>query len=305
VLSSAVIHLVIDGEIAMRTVDLKRVILKMFKDKEFYGYEVHKRLASEDIKVELSSLYRILNEMVRERLLVSRWEKSQFGPEKRLYQLDKKGRKELDKILSDAIRTVHSFYGDYLMRLPPKMSAFDNICGLITDKLKGEVNIAYVTTENSMMHERMIRGLRNEVRGRIYVVEPRSVVPDLRFDNLVFLDGDYGNIPLRDEHIDVVVVIDMPPKDFLEKTLREWCRVLKQTGRLAILTPTVLLGDYKDPLTIGGFIEKYEHEVLEKNEHVEKTFLETLLKNSFENVIEKQVVHMTIFLASQPRISGK
>ena len=290
----------------MRTVDLERVILKMFKDKEFYGYEVHKRLASEDIKVELSRLYRVLNEMVKERLLKSRWENSQIGPEKRLYWLDEKGRKELDKIFLDAIRTVHSFYGDYLMSLPPKISAFNSICRLLTDKLKGQVNIAYITLTNSVMHEKMIYGLHSRVRqGKIYLVRPRSVVVDLHLENLAFLDGAYGNIPLKDDHIDLLVVIDMPQKDFLEKALGEWCRVLKETGRLTLLTPTVLLGDYKDPLTVGGFMEKYEHETLERREPVDKTFLETLLNKFFENVKERQIVHMTIFLASKPHFSDQ
>jgi hypothetical protein len=86
-------------DIAMRTEDFKRIILRMFKASEFHGYEVHKKLASEDVRVELSRLYGVLNEMLREGLLEVRWERSRFGPRKRMYRIGEKGKKELDKML--------------------------------------------------------------------------------------------------------------------------------------------------------------------------------------------------------------
>lgn len=82
----------------MKPKDLKRIILKMFKSKEFYGYEIHKTLASKDIKIEISCLYRVLGEMLREGLLESRWETSQLGPKKRMYSLGEKGKNDLEKI---------------------------------------------------------------------------------------------------------------------------------------------------------------------------------------------------------------
>ncbi|NIM45495.1 MAG: hypothetical protein GTN80_07610 [Nitrososphaeria archaeon] len=116
--------------------DLKRIILKIGGDKEFYGYEVSKRLVAEDVKVNTSRLYRVLNEMLKEGLLEGSWERSRFGPRKRVYRLSEKGGEELNKILLDAIKTVHIFYGRYLMNLPPKVNAFDSICGLLVDELK-------------------------------------------------------------------------------------------------------------------------------------------------------------------------
>ena len=69
-----------------------------------------------------------------------------------------------------------------------------------------------------------------------------------------------------------------------------------------ILTPTVLIHKYEDPLTIGDFVEKYEHETIEEGEQTNKEFLQALLKNFFNKVEERQIVHMTIFLASEPRV---
>jgi len=56
----------------MRTKDLKMFILKMFGGREFYGYDVHKKLGSEDVKIAISRLYRVLNEMLREQSLCNK-----------------------------------------------------------------------------------------------------------------------------------------------------------------------------------------------------------------------------------------
>jgi len=287
----------------MRTRDLKRIILKMFGDREFYGYDVHKKLLSEGVKIEISHLYRVLSEMKREGSLQSRWERSQLGPRKRTYQLDRKGRKELDNILLDAIKTVHSFYGKYLMTLPFKLNPVDGICSLLTDEMKGKRNIGYVTPNFSPIHERMIHTLHDKVpEGNIYLVKPRSVQVKLNLDNLLFLDGAYDNIPMKDGYFDLLVLVDLPKEEVLETVLRECQRVSSQDGRLGILTPTVLIHKYEDPLTIGDFVEKYEHEKIERGEHVDKEVLQALLENYFKRVEERQIVHMSVCLAFKPRV---
>jgi DNA-binding PadR family transcriptional regulator len=48
----------------------------MIGRRELYGYEIHKMLAIEGSDVEISRLYRILNEMSKEGLLEGRWAKS-------------------------------------------------------------------------------------------------------------------------------------------------------------------------------------------------------------------------------------
>jgi len=78
--------------IRLRTEDLKKIILKTFRRREFYGYEAYKKLKSKDIKIEISRLYRVLNEMQREGLLDNRWERSQLGPRRRVYRRKRKER---------------------------------------------------------------------------------------------------------------------------------------------------------------------------------------------------------------------
>ncbi len=75
-----------------------------------------------------------------------------------------------------------------------------------------------------------------------------------------------------------------------------------QKGRLGILAPTVLINKYEDPLTIGEFVEKHEHEKIERGKHLDKGVLQALLESYFKRVEERQIVHMTVFLAFEPRV---
>jgi len=286
----------------MKTEDLKRIILKLVNSgsTEIHGYEIHKMLASDKIKVELSRLYRVMNVMLKEGLLESRWEKSQLGPRKRLYQLGENGRKELDKIFLDAIEIVHSYYGKYLRSLRTKVNIFDDIFSLLTGELKGDESIAYITITNSAMHRLVLFNLQKKVpEGKIYFVKPTSIATDLNIEDMVILRGNHEDIPLKDDHLNLLVVIDIPNEDLLETALKEWHRVISHDGKLAILTPTILIQKHEDPLTIGQFIEKYEHETIEKGEHIDREILQLMLKLFFQKIEEKQIVHMTIISASQ------
>jgi PadR family transcriptional regulator PadR len=285
----------------MRTGDLKQIILKLFGNREFYGYEVHKVLLLEDVEVEISRLYRVLNEMRREELLESRWEKSRIGPRKRVYQLGKKGREELNNILVDAIKTVHGFYGAYLMSLLPQINVFDDVVRSFTDGLKGNENVVYVISKHSRMNEFLISNIQRKLpQAKIFLVKPGSLELGLNLDNLFLFDGFYNDIPLKTDFADCMIVIDLPKKEYLERALKEWRRVLNSNGKLAILTPTILLEKYEDPLTIGNFIEKHEHETIEKGEHIDKNILEGHVKQYFNTIEEETIVHMTIFRAFEP-----
>ncbi|MFQ6125021.1 MAG: PadR family transcriptional regulator [Candidatus Heimdallarchaeota archaeon] len=287
----------------MRTENLKKIILQMFMDREFYGYDVHKTLMSEDIKIEISRLYRVLNEMLREGLLEGYWEKSQFGPRKRIYKLGGKGREKLDQILLDAIITVHSFYEKYLLSLPPEFNTFNIIINQFVDKLERECNIGYLTNKYSVMHERMINTLHNNIlNGKLYFIKPDSVQADLNLNNLLSLDGVFDDIPIKNDYFDFLIVIGIPPKKSLAESIREWHRVLNKNGKLAILIPTVLIHSYKDPMTIGEFIEKYEHDKKGNLEQITQLSIQAMLKNFFNKVEAREIVHFTVFQVSEPCI---
>ena len=285
----------------MRTADLKKVILKLFGHKDFYGYEVHKILSSEGVELEISRLYRVLNEMLREELLESSWEKSRLGPRKRMYRLGEKGSAALNEIFVDAIKTVHSFYGAYLLSLIPKINVFEEIYRLLTNEPKDDEIIVFVTIDFSPIHEMIIQRLHSKLpHGKIVLVKLGSLVVDVNLDNLLSLDGSYNDIPLKTDYADSMIVVDLPPKDSINRALMEWHRVLKPNGNLAILTPTVLIEKYDDPLTIGDFIEKHEHETIERGEHFDREILEEQLKHYFSTIEEKSFVHMTTLRVSAP-----
>ena len=287
----------------MRTGDLRIIILKMFGNREFYGYEIHKVLVSKGVKIEISRLYRVLNKMLRESLLEYRWEKSRIGPRKKVYKLGKKGEEEINNIIIEAIKTVHRFYGTYLMKLPPKTNVVNGMISLLTEGLKLDDTIIYLVTKYSPMHAMIIDHLQKKIpQGRIFVVKPRLFELDIKLDNLVSLDGGYSDIPLKDDHANLLVVMDLPTKDTLKRAEREWHRIVKQNGKLALCTPTVLIQKTEDPLKIGDFIEKYEHETIEKGENIDKDFLQTLILKFFNKIEEKQIVHIIIFLMTNPQI---
>jgi len=286
----------------MKTNELKKIILKLFKDKELYGYEVNKRLASKGVEIELSRLYRVLTEMLKEGIFESRWEKSSSGPRKRIYKIGKRGRDELDRILLDAIETVHEFYSSYLLSLLPKINVFNDILKLLADDLKGHENIACIIPKYSSMHEMMIVNLQRKIpNGKFFLVKPNTVQVDLKIDNLFISSGTYEDIPMKDDYVNLFVLIDLPKKDLLEASVLEWHRLLNKSGKLAILTPTILIQKQEDPLTIGDYVEKHEHETIEKGEHIDWELLRSQLSIQFSDVNKTDIVHMTIIKASGPR----
>jgi DNA-binding PadR family transcriptional regulator len=287
---------------SLRTTDFKNNILKMVVNREFYGYEIHKMLAKEGWDIELSRLYRILNEMSKEGLLEGRWAKSQLGPKRRLYAIGANGRNELNGLLLDAISTVHSFYGRYLASLAPKFNMIESIISPLTCGLKGNENIAFIAPGYSPMYDAVLSYLKLVVpQGKVFFIESKSAKLDLRLDGVLLIDGSYVDIPLKDDYVSLVFVIDLPGQNVLEKALKEWSRVINDKGKLAILTPSILVSKYEEPLSIGDFVEKYEHEAIEKGVSTDKEHLQALLNSSFNVVHERELVHMTTFIAFQKK----
>jgi PadR family transcriptional regulator PadR len=285
----------------MRTDELKKTILKTFRRGEFYGYDIHKRLDQDRIEIERSRLYRVLNDMEREDLLSSRWEKSTIGPRKKMYILGKEGQKKLREIHLEAIETVHDFYGDYLISLYPEIRVFDEIFDWLTKGFKGNEKVAYIVTSNSPMHEMVIRSLSQRIpQGRMYVIASKNVTRELKIGTRALLRGGHNNIPLKNGFLDMIICFSLPKMDILKETLDEIYRVLNDNGNMGVITPSILLQDHEDPLTIGDYIEIYEHEVIERGEHLNKEDLQTLMKSKFKKIKEKELVHLTLLLASKP-----
>jgi SAM-dependent methyltransferase len=258
-----------------------------------------------DVDIDLSRLYRILNDMKKEGLLESRWEKSQSGPRKRMYKVTEGGQEKLREILLEAIEMVHDFYGEYLMGLPPEGNPLLEILTLMTESFQGNENVAFITTKPFGVNEIIISIILKKLpEGKMYLVKPRSVEVNLELDNLLTLGGSYEDVPLKENFLDLVIVIDLPREEHLNDAVEEWNRILVPKGRLAIVTPSVLVKDNEDPLTIGDFVEKYEHEIIEKGQTIEKRLLDDTLTTSFVDIDERDIVHMML-LRARKSDSGK
>jgi PadR family transcriptional regulator, regulatory protein PadR len=283
----------------VRTPDLRVAILKTFKDKEFYGYDIHKKLNAKGIRIEIGRLYKVLNQMLQDGLLESRWEKSTKGPKKRIYKLGIKGKAELDKILMSAIQTIHRAYGEYLLNLPQEKSVFNSISKEIVDGENNQCKLVLIAESSSPMYQRLLKSIQDRlVDATIFVVKRKAVPLKLELDNVVYLEGDLENIPLKDGYVDLLLAVHVPRNENMEKSRKEWCRVIKKTGKVALIAPNVLFSSTQDPLTIGDYMEKWEHEIYENRKIGEGKALLDSLKKHFLNVEQKNIVHMKLVIAS-------
>ncbi|MFQ5833311.1 MAG: helix-turn-helix transcriptional regulator [Candidatus Thorarchaeota archaeon] len=286
----------------MRKPDIKRVILRMAGKGEFYGYEIHKQLAEENIRVGIGRLYAILTEMRNEGLLKDRWQKSQSGPRRRVYQIGKKGRREREKMLMEAIGTVHEFYTEYLLNLPPELSAFSKMSKLLSMGLREKPVIAYAAPRFSEPLKRVLAGLRTENPGStMYIVCSRSAANEPGLENLLILEGSLEDIPAKDNYLDLLIVTGNIRTDSLEACFTEWHRVLRKDGTLAIVTPTALVASFEEPLGIGDFIERKEHPRTGERDHLSLEVLTQQVGRHFDKVEHEQVVHITVLRGLKPK----
>ncbi|MHA2021841.1 MAG: PadR family transcriptional regulator [Candidatus Thorarchaeota archaeon] len=280
---------------AMRTPELKKTILKMVGIQDFYGYEIHQDLAEKNINVGIGRLYAILDEMKSDGLLKDRWEKSKSGPKRRIYQIASKGKLERERILMEAIKTVHDFYIEYLLSLPSELSAFNKIAKILAKGTGKEINIAYASPGISGSIRRLLRKLQEErPRANIYAVCPKAAASELDIEGILVVDGTLQDIPTKDDYLSLLIVTGSIKKDCLDDCLTEWRRVIGPKGKLAFVTPTALITNYEDPLGIGEFIEKREHPAPDGEDHLDVSLLKIAIGKHFRMVREEKVVHITV-----------
>jgi PadR family transcriptional regulator PadR len=283
----------------MRKNEIRTAVLRILLNNKLHGYEIHKILTSKGLNIDVSRLYKLLNEMQENSIVESHWKNSSIGPKKRIYQISVKGKEELQKMLLNAIRIVHQFYNDYIMNLPPKLNALNMIGEQITSHLNGKGRIAYLTMRYSKIQEKFVNILLNKLtQGMLYLVKPSSVKMDLNHKRLSLLDGDYNNLPLKDDFLDLLVILRTPPYESLETSLIEWNRVVGR-GMVALLIPSVFTKQISDPMTIGDFIEKNEYLAVDQSKFIDYEFLNEMLGKFFPKIAKKEIAHMTVLLASK------
>jgi len=287
------------GDIDLRTDDLKKAILLMLRNNELYGYDINRRLAQQDMSSNISRLYGILNEMQKDRLLMDRWERSKEGPRKKMYSLTVKGREALNEILLAAISTVHLFYGDYLRSLFPKVDVFGNILNVLTEGMEQGDNLGYLSNSFSGINQVLLKSLHaKNPSGKLYLIKPGNLDLSTDLENANVIDGTYNDLPFKDDFIDRLIVLGVPTPETLVASTKEWRRVIKEGGRLTIVTPTILIQEHEEPMKIGDYVEKYEHQVIEKGSLIDPELFMSSLRDNFSEVVEREATHMTFITAN-------
>jgi DNA-binding PadR family transcriptional regulator len=271
----------------------RNYILENFRRGEFYGYQLQKNLSENGFKIDITRLYKILNEMHKEELLTTRWVKSQEGPRKKMYKLSEKGKKELNNILLGAIHTVHSFYGDYLLSLQNTINVFEEIMKPINQKIINPQKLGFIFTSFNPLVNFYLAKIMDSFDCQFFYIIPRTLEIEKYFKNVVILNGEYRDIPLKNDHLDAIIMIDLPHEQYLKESVIEWSRVLKDGGVISILTPSILLKKEIDPMSIGDFVEKTEHHIIEKGEIIELSKLVDNLSPFFSDIKENSVVHIS------------
>jgi PadR family transcriptional regulator len=285
----------------LKTAEIKLNILTTVKNSECYGYEIYKKLEAQDNAIEIGRLYKVLKEMLTEGTLSCRWEKSEKGPEKRVYKLTQKGREELDQILLGAIDTVHDYYTEYLSNLPPEISLFEDFAKTIIPKPKTRSKIVLYASRYSSMHERLLAALLDRAKESEVCLVRKELENNTSIRNSIFLQGDYDSIPLRAKYVDLLILEGLPSHKNSLKAVKEWQRILKEKGKLVVIVPTAVFSAFRDPLTIGDFMEKMEYQSLHEVNAEKGETLEQLLKTYFLNVKKTKTLQMTSLVAARPK----
>jgi DNA-binding PadR family transcriptional regulator len=289
----------------MKTTELKLKILQIVWSSNCYGYEIHKMLVSQGTRIDIGRLYRVLNEMLTEGLVRCRWEKSEKGPQKRVYVMADKGSQALDRLLRDAIDVIHRFYSDYLAKLPRATSIFDAFAKIATPEPVEHGIIGFLSREPSPIHEKIFASLQRRIPiDAIYAIHPAEVHLDLNLENVISMAGDYSDIPVRRNLISLLIIEGLPSSQNSHAAAEEWHRVIRENGRLLLIVPTAFFSSKVDPLSIGDFMEKMEHQN-RREETVNGEDLILTLGRFFENVEKRQMLQMTLLLAHHPLKSSK
>jgi len=287
----------------LRSEELMSKIIMMVGDGEFYGYEIHKILQAQGIKIEISRLYRLLNEMLSKDWFNSKWIKSQSGPQKRMYTLGKEGRRKRQELLLEAIGVIHKFYGEYLRKLPSELNVFNKMVNFTTSGLIKNSKIGLVNEGKTKMVDVIIKELNLKVpSAKIYLITPGSIKDYVKIDNLLKLEGTYDSIPLKNSFLDLLIVMGIPKIQLFISAIKEWSRLMHRGSKLVIMSPTVLIRHYADPKNIGQFFEEYEHYEADKTEKIGLDSMKQELKKIFKKVQEKSIIHLTLLKASEPLV---
>jgi DNA-binding PadR family transcriptional regulator len=284
----------------MKKDDLKTSILKILMLRELHGYEIGKHLASKGESGQMSYIYQILSEMKNEGLIKKIWLKGLAGPKRKVYSLDTGGWQELQATLRKLVDDVHEFYMDYLARLPPEkwLLKWERMITDIIPDLSKKTIVFVTTRPNIKAYQFALEYYCEKIKGDCYLITNKSELLNLYMKNLVVMNGDHANIPLRKDFVDIVIAFDPPKPEVLSDSIREFCRIINDEGVAAIGYPNI--EEQEDPLTVGAFIERIQYG-LDKYESINISLLRSTFETCFQSTTSNKTADFTFFIGKTKR----
>jgi len=242
----------------LTTWELEASVLGAIQQGATYGYRIHRALGDQGFDIRLNHLYPVLKRMESEGLIASSSAPGERGPKRLVYRLTADGRKRLEKRLVDAIAVVRLAYLDHLANDATTMDRALDILAKYLPYARPRGRTAMVVPPGylSEVNFRWFLGqLLETIGGELFLVRPQGTF-EIDEPRLTLLDGAEGYVPLRDNHVDQLILVWVPRRKRWSRPLEEATRVLKPRGLLAIILPDALLArDVKRPTEIGAFME--------------------------------------------------
>ena len=238
--------------------EMTAAILGAIQQGATYGYAIHRALGDAGLGVRLNHLYPVLRRLEDEGLITSSVVEGERGPNRRAYALTADGRKRLEERLVDSIAVVRLAYLDHLAADETTMRrALDLLAKYMPHaKLRGRTAMIVPPGYLSELNFRWFLSQLFEVaQGQVFLIRPQGSF-EIEEPQVTLLDGSETYVPLRDGHVDQVILVWIPRKRQWSRPLDEATRVLRRPGIVAIILPDALIArDVRIPIGIGAFME--------------------------------------------------
>lgn len=223
-----------------------------------YGYQIHRVLKDTGLAVRLNHLYPILRRIEKDGFVTSSRVPGERGPMRHQYSITPAGRKFLEDDLVDAIAVVRLAYLGHLSADETTMRRALDLLGKYMKRIRPKGRTALVVPPGYLSEINFrwfLTQLLDVAEGEIYLVRPRGTF-EIDEPRLTLLDGSDTYVPLRDEHVDNLVLVWVPRPRRWQRPLEEASRVLRRSGILAVILPDALIErDVRLPINIGAFME--------------------------------------------------
>jgi DNA-binding PadR family transcriptional regulator len=213
--------------VATSAADLR--ILRALRAQPAHAYAVAAQLAHEGETADRATVYRRLDRLERAGLLVSA-PAAGLGPRRRVYRLSAAGTRALHDELREALDRLMGAYHAASRRgggggawKPPAGPV-----GMVSGSRVGTLEL------------RILAGYARARPRQAYLVVPPGVAAPRPPPGLVVLEGAWAALPLRDAHLRLLFVNELPAARGLARAAREWARVLSPAGTLHAVAPAPL-----------------------------------------------------------------